>query len=322
MVTEVVKAAASKLEMDTLPFETPQNMFAHAQAMLKAPDVSSNSLFFGVEFSRDNKNYTLRVLSGMSGGPLVDPQSGESSTSVDCRPEGQQYSLVDGKASYEGHYSIANPDKQQQLQSHLPSPCPSNTYLTSGFLALQLALDEAMLQQKEGSNAPLNVQFRPLPRPEFSENFASQAFWMRALMCVYVVLAVSAPVRWLITFIVEEKENKIKEGMLMMGLHYSVFWCSWGLTYLGVYACSCALCTAVMTFSGLLTQSSPVLVFLLLLSFGLSLIPYSFAVSTFISNIRSGGPMASFLVSIMSMPFMLLTYNPSLVSISGLWWCC
>jgi hypothetical protein len=38
------------------------------------------------------------------------------------------------------------------------------------------------------------------------------------------VIPLTSPVRWMTTFLVEEKETKIKEGMLMMGLHYSVFW--------------------------------------------------------------------------------------------------
>lgn len=90
----------------------------------------------------------------------------------------------------------------------------------------------------------------------------------------------------------------------MMGLHYSVFWACWGLTYVVVYGIVAMLCTIFLVVTGLLTQTSPLVVFLLIWSFGISTIPFSFAVSTFISNVRTGGPLASMFVSLMSLPFM------------------
>lgn len=51
--------------------------------------------------------------------------------------------------------------------------------------------------------------------------------WMlafRVVIPLYMVLALSQFVTYLLILIVGEKENKIKEGMKMMGLNDSVFW--------------------------------------------------------------------------------------------------
>lgn len=51
--------------------------------------------------------------------------------------------------------------------------------------------------------------------------------WMlafRVVIPLYMVLALSQFITYLLILIVGEKENKIKEGMKIMGLNDSVFW--------------------------------------------------------------------------------------------------
>lgn len=51
--------------------------------------------------------------------------------------------------------------------------------------------------------------------------------WMvivRVLIPLYTVIALSQFITYLLILIVGEKENKIKEGMKIMGLYDSVFW--------------------------------------------------------------------------------------------------
>ena len=167
--------------MQEIGFATTQDLAVYAQVMLNQTINNDGAYsFFGVEFSEDAKNYTLRALSGpYHRGPLVDPKVADSDGPSDCRPEWQRYRLgVDGKGTWNGRYTDSDPSKQQQLDDQLPSQCNSNKYLTSGFLSIQLALDAAMfsIQHPEGK---FQVNLRPLPRPAFSENFASQTFWMR-----------------------------------------------------------------------------------------------------------------------------------------------
>jgi ATP-binding cassette subfamily A (ABC1) protein 5 len=46
----------------------------------------------------------------------------------------------------------------------------------------------------------------------------------RVLIPLYMVMALSQFITYLLILIVGEKENKIKEGMKIMGLRDSVFW--------------------------------------------------------------------------------------------------
>jgi hypothetical protein len=92
-------------------------------------------------------------------------------------------------------------------------------------VAVQAALDRELLRRERPGYNPqstIEVGLQPLPRPQFTENFASQAWWLRSIFSIYMVLAMNSPLRWMVTFILEEKEKRIKEGMLMMGLHKSV----------------------------------------------------------------------------------------------------
>ena len=46
----------------------------------------------------------------------------------------------------------------------------------------------------------------------------------RVVVPLYMVVALSQFITYLLILIVGEKEKKIKEGMKIMGLHDSVFW--------------------------------------------------------------------------------------------------
>jgi hypothetical protein len=72
---------------------------------------------------------------------------------------------------------------------------------------------------------------------------------------------------------VEEKESRAKETMRIMGLKLWVFHASWFLTYLVIFFVVSVMVTAIIS-STFLNRSDPLLVFALLFSFTLSLIPF------------------------------------------------
>jgi hypothetical protein len=321
-------AAALGPHARAIGFQSTAAMESHALALQTENSTGLEAmLFYGVEFSDDTLSYTLRFMPQPPGVGVPAAVAGTVSDATDCRPYWQQFDGA-GTSSAQGHgaYGEGNTD----LESVLPTRCESLQYLTDGFVDLQVALDRAVLQSKLGETTNLDVQVQPLPRVGFQSNFASQSTSIRSIFSIYLVMPLTSPVRWMITFLVEEKEQKIKEGMLMMGLHYSVFWavsharhlhaliflevdspantygaCAqcWGITYAMVNGVISIVVAAAMHLTGMLVQSSPVVVFLLLWSYGISTIPYCFAMSTFISNQRTGGPLASTLVSLFALPF-------------------
>lgn len=197
-------------------------MESHARE-LQAKDTPTleSKLFYGVEFSDNMLSYTLRFMPQPPGVGVPASVAGTVLDATECRPYWKHFDRQ-GRSSAQGYGAYGDGDSD--LDSVLPTKCKSLDYLTDGFLDLQIALDRAVLQSKLGETTQLNVKVQPLPRIEFLTNFASRSTALRSIFSIYLVIPLTSPVRWMTTFLVEEKETKIKEGMLMMGLHYSVFW--------------------------------------------------------------------------------------------------
>jgi hypothetical protein len=70
---------------------------------------------------------------------------------------------------------------------------------------------------------------------------------------------------------VEEKENRIKEGLKMMGLSNIVFWLSWGITYMIMMLITSIILTLMLS-RGLFDVLSPALVFFVFFFFSLATI--------------------------------------------------
>ncbi|KAI7815451.1 ABC subfamily A member [Rhyzopertha dominica] len=95
--------------------------------------------------------------------------------------------------------------------------CPVNQYYYSGFTALQALLDYTKIKIDSGRS---DIRIPKI----YLEMFPKEAYtgnWMvafRVLIPLYMVMALSQFITYLLILIVGEKENKIKEGMKIMGL--------------------------------------------------------------------------------------------------------
>lgn len=73
----------------------------------------------------------------------------------------------------------------------------------------------------DASILPPHVDFRQLPKRQHTGD------WLvifRVIMPMYMVMTLSQFITYLLMFVVGEKENKIREGMRIMGLKDSVYW--------------------------------------------------------------------------------------------------
>uniref|UniRef100_A0A182UJ49 ABC transporter domain-containing protein n=1 Tax=Anopheles melas TaxID=34690 RepID=A0A182UJ49_9DIPT len=100
--------------------------------------------------------------------------------------------------------------------------CPVNQYYYSGFVALQTLLDYTKIRivtQNEELQIP-HITLEMFPKEAYTGN------WMvafRLVIPIYMVMALSQFITYLLILIVGEKENHIKEGLKIMGLRDSVF---------------------------------------------------------------------------------------------------
>lgn len=138
------------------------------------------------------------------------------------------------------------------------------------------------------ASANLNLQV-PLITLEMFPKEAYTGNWMvafRLVIPIYMVMALSQFITYLLILIVGEKENHIKEGLKIMGLRDSVFWLAWFIIY-GVFVFFLTGVSVVLLFSlGVFQYTNYLPVFVLILLYSFSVILIGFMITPFFDNSR------------------------------------
>jgi len=170
-------------------------------------------------------------------------------------------------------------------------------YYLSGYMTLQHVLSSFALIHA-GNDAgndncnPLDsgdVWSIPMPTPFYSQN----AFYVAAgfLLGLAIAMGFLYPTSRLVKSIVEEKESRMKETLLILGVKKWTHWISWVITaYISFVFI--AIVMTVISSRSLLSHSSPVYVFFYYLFFCSSVIGFSFFLSVFFSKAKLAGIIA------------------------------
>ncbi|KAL8489520.1 hypothetical protein ACS0TY_025437 [Phlomoides rotata] len=132
--------------------------------------------------------------------------------------------------------------------------------------------------------SPSNIRLAPFPTPEYTDDEFQSI--VKRVMGVLYLLGFLYPISRLISYSVYEKEQKIKEGLYMMGLSDNMFNISWFLTYALQFAVSSIIIT-LCTMGTLFKYSDKSLVFVYFFCFGLSAITLSFLISAFFTRAKT-----------------------------------
>uniref|UniRef100_A0AAX7UKZ7 ABC transporter domain-containing protein n=1 Tax=Astatotilapia calliptera TaxID=8154 RepID=A0AAX7UKZ7_ASTCA len=97
-----------------------------------------------------------------------------------------------------------------------------------------------------------------------------------ALISIYLVLAFTPFVTFLIVNVAAEKEHRLKDTMTMMGLYDTAFWLSWGLLYAALVTTMSILMAIIATYTALFPNSNFLVIFFLIFLYGISSIFFSF----------------------------------------------
>jgi ATP-binding cassette, subfamily A (ABC1), member 3 len=182
-------------------------------------------------------------------------------------------------------------------------------YFFSGFLTLQSAVDDWIFQYLnvtstssdstkpeicQNQNGPINPLFIPYPVYKYDQNpfYTSVGF----LLGLVMVMSTLYPMSKLTKSIVEEKETKMRELMMIMGLKpwvHSISWFLFGFILFFWIAIS----TFFITSTSFLIKSNKVLLFIYFFLFCMSEIQFAFLISVFFSNAKLAaiaGPVALF----------------------------
>ena len=115
------------------------------------------------------------------------------------------------------------------------------------------------------------------PIPEFKSNVV---LW-QSFVPTYLSWCFMPSVSILTVMFVLEKERKIKEWMLMMGLRMSAYWLSWILVQTIIMVIISLVMTLLLHFAAIIENTNPLIVFILISLFGLSTISISALISPF-----------------------------------------
>ncbi|KAI3471608.1 hypothetical protein Pfo_028258 [Paulownia fortunei] len=200
---------------------------------------------------------------------------------------------------------------------------PIMQYSFSGFLTLQQVMDsfiifaaqqhmtnsdtEELVSSSDSTSlrsqleipwtqfSPSNIRLAPFPTREYTDDEFQSI--VKRVMGVLYLLGFLYPISRLISYSVYEKEQKIKEGLYMMGLKDNTFILSWFLTYALQRSSSECFCTFAVCrlfwnhhslYDGTLFKySDKSLVFVYFFCFGLSSIMLSFLISTFFTRAKT-----------------------------------
>ena len=171
----------------------------------------------------------------------------------------------------------------------LPGPRRSNLYLFEGFVQLQRLIGDAIIEwSAKKANLPyqsIKVSVRQLPYPEYSINeFLSSVNIILPLLFVLAFLYTAGIV---VKELVLEKETRIRESMLMMGLKQWVLWATW-FTKQFIFLIPPIFVTTFLVKFLLFPKSDWILLFVFFILYVISLICFSFLISVWFSSARVG----------------------------------
>ena len=183
---------------------------------------------------------------------------------------------------------------------------PSKRYITSGFSTLQNLLSGYFV---DGSASVWeDVVTFPMPTEEYTNyEFLRSA---GGLLVLAIALAFLYPISVMTGTVVEEKENRVREGMLIMGLSKTAFFLSWYVSYLMILGVAGTLLTLFACVS-FFSHTSFLLLLLMTLLFVMSLVAQGLLFSVFFSKARIASIAAPLLGFMMILPRFWLDDNSS-----------
>uniref|UniRef100_A0A671GCV0 ABC transporter domain-containing protein n=1 Tax=Rhinolophus ferrumequinum TaxID=59479 RepID=A0A671GCV0_RHIFE len=164
-------------------------------------------------------------------------------------------------------------------------------YITKGFLLIQHALDRAIMKYHNHSAAEqlfkdVSVFIQSFPQEIYYNDSFFKFFGFFVPLVFLMIFSMNHFT--LVQSIVWEKENRLKEYQLMIGLSNWKLWAAYFFTFLTFYSVVILLMCLVFFVKPvpIIQYSDPSLVFVFLLCFAIATIFFSFMVSTFFSKVN------------------------------------
>ncbi|XP_015425962.1 PREDICTED: ATP-binding cassette sub-family A member 9 [Myotis davidii] len=160
--------------------------------------------------------------------------------------------------------------------------CEGSLFWKKGFIAFQAAINAAIIEittnhsvmEELMSVTGLNMKILP---------FVAQAGVGTDIFIFFCIISFSTFIYYVSVNVAKERQY-IKSLMTMMGLRELAFWLSWSVMYAGFIFIMAILMALVVTSTRVVVLTSFVVVFMLILLYGLSLITLAFMMSVLIKK--------------------------------------
>ncbi|XP_004691779.1 PREDICTED: ATP-binding cassette sub-family A member 3-like [Condylura cristata] len=186
-------------------------------------------------------------------------------------------------------------------------------YIREGFLALQHALDKAIMlyHQKNARDlfSRISVFIQRFPYPSYSQDVLVWA--VKSFLPLMFILMFSPTVLSIVRSIVSEREKRLKEYQLTIGLRNWMIWAAHFLTFFFFYIIIISLICVLFFIFGepVFRYSDSSFIFVFLMCYAISSIFFAFMVSTFFNKARMAVSTGSILYFASFYPFNSLTQN-------------
>uniref|UniRef100_A0A240PML2 ABC transporter domain-containing protein n=1 Tax=Anopheles atroparvus TaxID=41427 RepID=A0A240PML2_ANOAO len=192
---------------------------------------------------------------------------------------------------------------------------PSPGYFREGFLSIQHFIFRSFAELHKTIPDPVpDVYLQRFPYPPFREDSFPSS--LTTFLPISVMLAFIYPCISIVKSILFEKEKQIKEAMKIMGLQNWVLWSSWFVKcflFIQISIGLVVLFLKVPWYStphvSVLTYSDWGVIWLIFFVYGISIITFSFMLSTLFSKANSGGAVAAIIWFLAFAPYIIMVQD-------------
>ncbi|CAN7993624.1 unnamed protein product [Ixodes hexagonus] len=194
------------------------------------------------------------------------------------------------------------------MRSRFWFPGPRNwgyEYYQFGFVWLQDILERAMVNlYTEKDVTEPGTYIHQFPYPCYIQD--QFLFMIEHVMPLCMAISWVYSVAMLVQNVVYEKEKRLKEVMKTMGLNNAVHWLAWFITSFIQMTITAAVLTALLKYGRVLTYSDPLIFFLVLETFVVANIAFSFLVSVLYSKAKLAAACAGIVYFLTYVPYMYI----------------
>ncbi|XP_051002938.1 phospholipid-transporting ATPase ABCA3-like [Acomys russatus] len=197
-------------------------------------------------------------------------------------------------------------------------------YIREGFLVVQHSIDKAIMVYHSGRAAEdmfanTTIYAKRFPRPAFTHD---RFLWIFIDMFPWTILFTFTQMT-LVTVgtIMLEKEKRLKEYQLMVGLSNAMLWASYFIIFLLMYfTVICLLCGILflkITHERVFQHSDPLFIAFYFLCFAISSVLFGFLISTLFDKASLATSIAGFLHFLTFFPYLIVIPMYDQTSLSG-----